>query len=58
MDKDKIDKTIVYYNTQMDSIVNFINSNSNLTAEQIIYNGDQLAVLDYKLTALEVAKEN
>lgn len=58
MDKDKIDKTIVYYNSQMDSIVNFINSNSNLTAEQIIYNGEQLAVLDYKLTALEVAKEN
>lgn len=58
MDKDKIDKTIEYYNTQMDSIVSFINSNSNLTAEQIIYNGELLAILDYKLTALEVAKEN
>ena len=58
MDKDKIDKTIEYYNLKMDSIVNFINSNNNLTAEQIIYNGEQLAILDYKLTALEVAKEN
>jgi hypothetical protein len=58
MDKDKIDKTIEYYNLKMDGIVNFINANNNLTAEQIIYNGEQLAILDYKLTALEVAKEN
>lgn len=58
MDKDKIDKTIEYYNLKMDSIVNFINANNNLTAEQIIYNGEELAILDYKLTALEVAKEN
>lgn len=58
MDKDKIDKTIEYYNVKMDSIVNFINANNNLTAEEIIYNGEQLAILDYKLTALEVAKEN
>lgn len=58
MDKDKIDITIEYYNSQMDNILNFVNTNSNLTAEQIIYNGELLAVLDYKLTALEVAKEN
>lgn len=58
MDKDKIDKTIEYYTIKMDSIVNFINANNNLTAEEIIYNGEQLAILDYKLTALEVAKEN
>lgn len=58
MDKDKIDNTIEYYNLKMDSIVNFINVNNNLTAEQIIHNGEQLAILDYKLTALEVAKEN
>lgn len=58
MDKDKIDKTIEYYNLKIDSIVNFINANNNLTAEQIIYNGEELAILDYKLTALEVAKEN
>jgi len=58
MEKDKIDKTIEYYSLQMDSIINFINTNNNLTAEQIIHNGELLAVLDYKLTALEVAKEN
>ncbi len=49
MDKDKIDKTIEYYYLKMDSIVNFINANNNLTAEQIIHNGEQLAILDYKL---------
>ena len=58
MKKDKIDKTIEYYSLQMNSIVNFINTNNNLTVEQIIHNGELLAVLDYKLTALEVAKEN
>lgn len=58
MEKDKIDKTIEYYSLQMDRIINFINTNKNLTAEQIIHNGELLAVLDYKLTALEVAKEN
>ena len=58
MEKDKIEKTIEYYSLQMDSIVNFINTNNNLTAEQIIHNGELLAILDYKLTALEVAKEN
>ena len=58
MDKDKIEETIEYYNLKMDRIVNYINTNNNLTAEQIIYNGEQLAILDYKLTALEVAKEN
>jgi len=58
MEKDKIKKTIEYYSLQMNSIVNFINTNNNLTAEQIIHNGELLAVLDYKLTALEVAKEN
>ena len=58
MEKDKIEKTIEYYSLQMNSIVNFINTNNNLTAEQIIHNGELLAVLDYKLTALEVAKEN
>ena len=58
MEKDKIEKTIENYSLQMNSIVNFINTNNNLTAEQIIHNGELLAVLDYKLTALEVAKEN
>jgi len=58
MDEDKINKTIDYYNVKIDSILKFINSNRNLTVEQIIKLGEELSVLEYKLTALEVAKEN
>jgi len=58
MDSDKIEKTLAYYNVKMEVIINYINSNTNLTAEDIIQSGEELAVLESKLTALEVAKEN
>ncbi|GAA3587679.1 hypothetical protein GCM10022396_01010 [Flavivirga amylovorans] len=58
MEDNKINITIEYYNVKINEILNFINSNNNLTAEQIIYNGEQLSILEYKMTALEVAKEN
>lgn len=58
MEESKIDKTIAYYNIKIDGIVNFINSNTNLSMEQIIQSGEELTVLEHKLTALEVAKEN
>lgn len=58
MDISKIDKTIEYYNIKMNAIVKYMNTNTNLTIEDIITNGEQLAILEYKLTALEVAKEN
>ncbi|WP_242120231.1 hypothetical protein [Aestuariivivens sediminicola] len=58
MDKDKIEKTIDYYTTKLNGLRNFINSKSDLTVEEIIMHGEQLAILDYKLTALEIAKEN
>jgi hypothetical protein len=58
MDIDKIDKTIEYYTIKINNIVHFINTNTNLTVEDIISNGEQLSILEYKLTALEVAKEN
>lgn len=58
MDENKIDKTINYYSIKINGIVDFINSNSNLSVDQIIQSGKELAVLEYKLTALEVAKEN
>lgn len=56
--EDKINNTLTYYNIKIKEIVNFINSNKNLTVDQIIYNGEQLAILEYKMTALEIAKEN
>jgi len=58
MEDDKIDRTIEYYNIKINEILNFMNSNNNLTAEQIIDNGEKLSILEYKMTALEVAKEN
>lgn len=57
MDK-KINKAIDYYNFKSKEIQNFVNSNDNLSVEQIIESGEELAILEYKITALEVAKEN
>ena len=36
----------------------FVNSSKDLTVEQIIEFGEELGVLEYKITALEVAQEN
>lgn len=58
MDKDKIEKAIEYYNIKINKTVNFINSGNNLTVEKIIDSGKQLSILEYKLIALEVAREN
>jgi hypothetical protein len=58
MEDGKIDKAIEYYTVKINEILDFINSSDNLTTEQIVYNGEQLAILEYKMTALEVAKEN
>jgi hypothetical protein len=54
--KTKIDKAIEYYTFKSEEILNFINSNNNLTVEQIIEKGEELSILESKITALEVAK--
>jgi hypothetical protein len=46
----KIEKAINYYT------IEHINSSNKLTAEEIIQGAEELAILEYKLTALEVAK--
>ena len=56
--EDKINKAIEYYIFKSNEIIGYVNSNKNLTTEQIIECGEQLSILEYKLTALEVAKEN
>lgn len=58
MEDEKINITIAYYDLKINEILNFINSNNNLTVDQIIDSGEKLSILEYKLTALEVAKEN
>jgi hypothetical protein len=54
--KSKIDKAIEYYNFKSNEILNFVNATNNLTVEQVIEKGEELAVLESKITALEVAK--
>jgi hypothetical protein len=56
--KDKIDTTIDYYTFKSKELLEFVNSNKNLTVDQIIESGEELAILEHKITALEVAKEN
>lgn len=55
---DKIEIAIVYYSKKGQDILDAVNSNSNLSADEIIHYGQEMAEIEYKLTALEVAKEN
>lgn len=52
----KIDKAIEYYTFKSKKILDYINTSNNLTVDEIIENGQELAILEYKITALEVAK--
>jgi hypothetical protein len=56
--ENKIEEAIKYYNFKSSALVHYINSSSNLTVDEIIEKSEELAVLEYKMTALEVAKEN
>lgn len=55
---DEINKAIKYYLDQRNQILKKVNNSNNLTADNIIESGKELSILEYKLTALEVAKEN
>lgn len=54
----KIEIAIAYYTKQGEDILDTVNSNSKLTADEIIHYGEEMAIIEFKLTALEVAKEN
>ena len=56
--ENKIEKALEYYTFKSMEMKDFVNSSKDLTVEQIIEFGEELAVLEYKITALEVAKEN
>ena len=56
--EDKIESALVYYNQKRKGILEAVNSKSNLTAEQIIDYGEEMSILEYKITALVVAKES
>lgn len=55
---DKIETAIVYYSKKGQDILDIVNSKTNLTADEIIHFGEEMAIIEYKLTALEVAKES
>ncbi|NRD18442.1 hypothetical protein HNV08_00160 [Winogradskyella eckloniae] len=55
---DKINSTIAYYTKKGQEILDAVNTNKNLTADEIIHYGEEMAAIEYKLTALEVAKMN
>ncbi|WP_198034948.1 hypothetical protein [Winogradskyella sp. J14-2] len=56
--KDKINVAIEYYTKQGDEILKNVNTKTNITADELIKYGEEMAVIEYKLTALEVAKES
>jgi hypothetical protein len=56
--KTKIDKAIDYYSFKSREIRNTVNASKDLTVEQIIEFGEELSILEYKITALEVARES
>ena len=55
---DKIEIAIAYYTKKGEDIIKKVNSSTTLTADEIISYGEEMAIIEYKLTALEVAKEN
>ena len=55
---DKIEIAIAYYTKQGEDILKIVNATNNLSADQLISYGEEMAIIEYKLTALEVAKEN
>jgi len=54
----KIDIAINYYTKKGEEILISVNSKNDLTADELIHFGEEMAVIEYKLTALEVAKES
>jgi hypothetical protein len=52
----KIESAISYYTKKGKSILDNVNSKTDLTADELIKYGEEMAIIEYKLTALEVAK--
>ncbi|WP_170180971.1 hypothetical protein [Hyunsoonleella aestuarii] len=56
--KDQITEALKYYCYKRKGILDYINNNNDLTVEDIIENAEELSILEYKITALQVAQEN
>lgn len=51
-------EAITYYSDRKEEIMKKVNTNTDLSADMIIEYGNELSILEYKLTALEIAIEN
>lgn len=56
--EDKIDMALEYYLVKQKQILNIVNTSNSLTVDDIIHHGQEMYIIENKLTALEVAKEN
>lgn len=54
---DKIEDTIAYYTKKGEEILKLVNSRNDLVADEIIEYGNEMAIIEYKLTALQNAME-
>jgi hypothetical protein len=54
----KIKEALSYYTFKSLETKNYINSNTDLTVDEIIEKAEELSALEYKITALEAANEN
>ena len=57
MDK-KLDTAIEYYSIKQKEILELVNGSSTLSVEDIIRYVEEMSVIENKMIALEVAKEN
>lgn len=55
---DKIKVALKYYFQQRLTILDFVNNSNSLSTDEIIEKGEELGVLEYKITALQVALES
>ena len=55
---DKIDEALTYYNFKKKELLDFFNAKEDLNVEEIIEKAEALSILEYKITALQVALEN
>jgi len=56
--KNGVEATLEYYFVKRNQIIDFVNTSSNLSVDQIIKFGEDLSELEFKITALQIAKEN
>lgn len=54
----KINEALKYYFKKRKGIIDFFNDKNDLSVEEIIENAEELSILEYKITALQVALEN